>query len=361
MHKHRDKLPEFEEPKKKLITDHDQHVKELFQMQTNVSTNLKSELHKVKVFQKATEGFTLSNHIAGTSSLKQLQENENRQSEINELLSYGLTKDEIDLYYDYKSMGLEGVQKKYLNHEPDVLKNKIDIILKTIKSSLDKGETVCYSTQPMDSIKEMDSIYKEATNQLTPDINKIRRKARKVANRLRKDDVTTVPVTTVTPTLNCDSKTLWDKTEIPENKTSRKQTVQYTCKNQNFYTIKDGEIIKIDNQPNKTKVPQVTGQLSLEEIKQLPQFTNYQPGKPSNVIYVKNLPKKTSIEDLKRYFKDCPAQEYKVMSGKMRGQAFLTFDSVETAQKMLNTLNGLIINDKPVILQYGRTLENNTR
>lgn len=49
MHKHRDKLPEFQEPKKKLITDHDQHVKELFQMQTNVSTNLKRYISIITV------------------------------------------------------------------------------------------------------------------------------------------------------------------------------------------------------------------------------------------------------------------------------------------------------------------------
>jgi U11/U12 small nuclear ribonucleoprotein 65 kDa protein len=41
--------------------------------------------------------------------------------------------------------------------------------------------------------------------------------------------------------------------------------------------------------------------------------------------------------------------------GRMKGQAFVTFPSVPQAQRALEEANGYILNDKPMVIQFGRS------
>jgi U11/U12 small nuclear ribonucleoprotein SNRNP65 len=41
--------------------------------------------------------------------------------------------------------------------------------------------------------------------------------------------------------------------------------------------------------------------------------------------------------------------------GKMKGQAFVTFPNEEMALKALNDTNGLVLHEKPMIVQFART------
>uniref|UniRef100_A0A452YKT9 RRM domain-containing protein n=1 Tax=Aegilops tauschii subsp. strangulata TaxID=200361 RepID=A0A452YKT9_AEGTS len=41
--------------------------------------------------------------------------------------------------------------------------------------------------------------------------------------------------------------------------------------------------------------------------------------------------------------------------GRMRGQAFVTFPSVELAQRALNLAHGYAFKGKPMIIQFGRS------
>lgn len=38
----------------------------------------------------------------------------------------------------------------------------------------------------------------------------------------------------------------------------------------------------------------------------------------------------------------------------MKGQAFISLEDIKSSSRALNLLNGLIIKNKPVIVQYGR-------
>ena len=38
----------------------------------------------------------------------------------------------------------------------------------------------------------------------------------------------------------------------------------------------------------------------------------------------------------------------------MKGQAFITFPKIEQAEKALQETNGFILNDKPMVVMYGR-------
>jgi U11/U12 small nuclear ribonucleoprotein SNRNP65 len=81
-----------------------------------------------------------------------------------------------------------------------------------------------------------------------------------------------------------------------------------------------------------------------EEILSLPMFKNYTPGNPAAVLYIKNLAKDVTHDDFFYVFGSLfesmdsarSGLSIKLMQeGRMRGQAFVTFPTVELAQRAL--------------------------
>ncbi|CAL4930781.1 unnamed protein product [Urochloa decumbens] len=100
-----------------------------------------------------------------------------------------------------------------------------------------------------------------------------------------------------------------------------------------------------------------------EEILSLPMFKNYTPGNPSSVLYIKNLAKDVTHDDFYYVFGSLfesmdsarSSLSIKLMQeGRMRGQAFVTFPTVESAQRALNLAHGYVFKGKPMIIQFGR-------
>ncbi|PAN49872.1 hypothetical protein GQ55_9G491400 [Panicum hallii var. hallii] len=100
-----------------------------------------------------------------------------------------------------------------------------------------------------------------------------------------------------------------------------------------------------------------------EEILSLPMFKNYTPGNPAAVLYIKNLAKDVTHDDFFYVFGSLfesmdsarSGLSIKLMQeGRMRGQAFVTFPTVELAQRALNLAHGYVFKGKPVIIQFGR-------
>ncbi|XP_028400022.1 RNA-binding protein 41-like isoform X2 [Dendronephthya gigantea] len=69
--------------------------------------------------------------------------------------------------------------------------------------------------------------------------------------------------------------------------------------------------------------------LTLDDIRAIPRFKDYQPGSPNEVLYIKNLSKKVSEADLhalfNRYEDGVQKFHIRFMTGRMKGQAFVTF------------------------------------
>ncbi|KAL6660148.1 hypothetical protein ACP70R_002270 [Stipagrostis hirtigluma subsp. patula] len=100
-----------------------------------------------------------------------------------------------------------------------------------------------------------------------------------------------------------------------------------------------------------------------EEILSLPMFKNYTPGNPATVLYIKNLAKDVTQDDFYYVFGSLfesidnarSGLIIKLMQeGRMRGQAFVTFPTVELAQRALNLVHGYVFKGKPMIIQFGR-------
>ncbi|XP_042000282.1 U11/U12 small nuclear ribonucleoprotein 65 kDa protein-like isoform X2 [Salvia splendens] len=86
------------------------------------------------------------------------------------------------------------------------------------------------------------------------------------------------------------------------------------------------------------------GKLPPEEILSLPKFKNYTAGDPTPVLYIKNLAKDVVVDDFYfifgSFFGSIDAAKFNLavklmQEGRMRGQAFVTFPTVELARNAL--------------------------
>ncbi|KAM3178287.1 hypothetical protein ACTXT7_002871 [Hymenolepis weldensis] len=93
------------------------------------------------------------------------------------------------------------------------------------------------------------------------------------------------------------------------------------------------------------------------------------PGTASSRLYVKNLHKKTTDDDLwlvfgsfhrayRRSIEEGPSQFsiQLLTSGRMRGQAFIALDSIEVATEALKATHGYVLNGKPMHVQFARAV-----
>ncbi|KAJ5066599.1 hypothetical protein M0811_13454 [Anaeramoeba ignava] len=102
--------------------------------------------------------------------------------------------------------------------------------------------------------------------------------------------------------------------------------------------------------------------MPINERKNDPLFINYNPGIPNNILYVKNIHKKVKKQDLfcifARYLsKEENEEQLKIKLfkfGKMRGQAFITYNSILSAKKALEETNGFIFFSKPIIVLFAK-------
>ena len=131
-------------------------------------------------------------------------------------------------------------------------------------------------------------------------------------------------------------------------------------------SLPDSSLLKSDQTSTFITIEELeTKRLKIAELKELPVFKNYALGEKTNKIYIKNVAKKIQDQDLKhiygRYVNwsdeiESSAFEIRLMKeGRMKGQAFVTFASEETAERAINETNGLVLDGKPIIVQYGRS------
>ncbi|KOM38518.1 hypothetical protein LR48_Vigan03g190000 [Vigna angularis] len=114
------------------------------------------------------------------------------------------------------------------------------------------------------------------------------------------------------------------------------------------------------------------GKLPPEEILSLPMFKNYTAGNPAPVLYVKNLAKDVIVDDFYYIFGSLfesveaakSGLQVKLMQeGRMRGQAFLTFPSVELAHLALMTTDAFLIHswgEDPALTTETTTFSNDS-
>ncbi|XP_068600644.1 RNA-binding protein 41 isoform X2 [Brachionichthys hirsutus] len=96
-----------------------------------------------------------------------------------------------------------------------------------------------------------------------------------------------------------------------------------------------------------------------EGIRIIPRFRNYEPGTASKVLCVKNLSAQASVAQLVALFsrfeqEDGPPVVYRLLTGRMKGHAFITLPDAAAAQRALHLLHGYRLLGKPLVLEFGR-------
>ncbi|CAH1105928.1 unnamed protein product [Psylliodes chrysocephalus] len=105
-------------------------------------------------------------------------------------------------------------------------------------------------------------------------------------------------------------------------------------------------------------------QIPHKDIGILPVFKNYHPGAATCRLYIKNCAKTVVQKDLEYIYNrykipegDTPSQfDIRLMQeGRMKGQAFVTLDTIELAQKAVKETNGYILKEKPLVVVFARS------
>jgi U11/U12 small nuclear ribonucleoprotein SNRNP65 len=108
------------------------------------------------------------------------------------------------------------------------------------------------------------------------------------------------------------------------------------------------------------------GRLSEKEMKELDVFKNYEPGEPTSRLYIKNLAKKVTEKDLRfiygRYVNRNDELEksmfyVQLLTGRMKGQAFITLPSESSAKEALKDTNGYQLQGKAMVVQFARSVK----
>ncbi|XP_059481840.1 RNA-binding protein 41-like [Neocloeon triangulifer] len=370
-----DEAPDPEESEATLL------VKELAQKQSSKQTSLAEQLSlKQNFVQSRSDVLSVSHLPAGSTSLVVFSATSKRLDDEKTLLSNGFLPDEIEFLWDLKK-GKQFVKSKHCKVDPAALERKINYILGKLGGPAEFScpgpvETDLTSTS---DLPLNDPRYDEE-NQMSRDIEYIKN-VDSLKPFLKESEPEQI-------TFLKDGESQWDKKQQKRYKNPKlnKEIVIKTCAPQSYYTIKDGKTVflgrnaiiedsKVGAQgkilPGTSYVaPNQTSLVSLEvikndrvgdvaEIRKIPKFQNYEKGTPCNILFVKNLAAAVSENDLTALFghfeiKEGPAIVYRLMGGKMKGQAFITFPDAETAEKALNTINGYQLKGRPIIIQFGR-------
>ncbi|KAK8828887.1 hypothetical protein WA538_000890, partial [Blastocystis sp. DL] len=93
-----------------------------------------------------------------------------------------------------------------------------------------------------------------------------------------------------------------------------------------------------------------------EEMNTLPQMKKYVKGEPNRILFIRNLPKSISCEELVSLCAPFHFHQpmFTLLTGRMKGQAFVELDDVEAAEAALQSLHKLVYHTKPLIVSYKR-------
>lgn len=125
--------------------------------------------------------------------------------------------------------------------------------------------------------------------------------------------------------------------------------------------------VTISGEIEEISEEEIKGNRETEDgIRNIRRFKNYQKGTPSNVLCVKNMSPRASLAQLVSLFSRFQKDDtrpilYRLLTGRLKGQAFITLADVESAQAALDLLNGYMMLDKPLVIEFGRKKNEETK
>lgn len=147
-------------------------------------------------------------------------------------------------------------------------------------------------------------------------------------------------------------------TELPEEKGKSQKVMDNG-------SVEEDRSVDIVKEPDVISNEELErNRISSEELNTLPVFKDYQAGVPAAKLYIKNIAKAVEVKDLeyiyrKYHTKNEETEDHfniKLMKeGRMKGQAFITFNSVKSAQQALEETNGYVLKEKPLVVMFAKS------
>ncbi|CAG9571893.1 unnamed protein product [Danaus chrysippus] len=354
-----------------------------------------------KEFQKTSEVLPFTKY--GISTVDEFQKVEKDMHHLEWLKKIGLTSEEINLYQENEA-GLLDQRKKI---ESSALKSKLEALYNKINENQNSSgssketnvspgtsdvqedrlkrlqtKTISFFPEghPMNELKEIEeNLFGHLRNDNILPLTKRRKILRRLERKkekliLQQKQPGIIPVAGPS---EVKPGSLWDVKDRP-NKTLSEKSKLIGPKQQNMYTVKNNKIVRLEPIQNEDEreqeyravdivVPVNAAEeqllegtkMCLDDIKKIERFKDYEPGIPSKVLFLKNISPSITQEQLSLLFNQFHLEnggpvQLRLMSGWMRGQAFVTFQSEDLAIQALEEVNGTIMSGQPIIAQFGR-------
>lgn len=382
------RLPEGVANEELTETEGERQLKRLLDQQLDTQLTLQQQYQRHRTFQPSSTYVSITREIRGKLTSTEFRACELQKRQMDELREMGLDNHELALKLQHN--GYEKDQNSF-GKEPSILKQQLEAIetkLHTKKAELLQPNTFRDAKQlsrhemdlekslkptshqvqllrnlvtikrPLDEIHPAHPInhLKDLEEEILTRVHRAHVEAKKLliepidenlenpSDRRTRMGMDTSPVISSTPLANVN--------RVAANKVEQTTEPLFTKKDP---VIRDFVIPIPDEEIKNNK-------LSTEQIRHLPRFANYHRGEPNGTLYLKNLASDVTETDLVALFdryqtSSTDPVEYRLMKGKMKGQAFVKFSNVEMATQALQFVNGFMWKGKPIIIQYGRQVQ----
>ncbi|XP_013780772.1 RNA-binding protein 41-like isoform X2 [Limulus polyphemus] len=382
-------------------TEGEKQLRSIVDKQLDTKISLQQQLQQHKTFSHSGDFKEISERLSGKRTMKEFQLIEYLLEQKEELKNCGLTEEEINTYLSF--LGKLGGKKRYLSMEPSIqkkwlkeIKEKICSHYKTINEVPNSSMIKQLTRQEMDIEKTLYAgcetkkhlqflVTSREMSQLSSDdpfayisclAQQIGQKSSMISDQNEYDSHTKLQqkhscsFSQNKKCCNVDCKTETDCEQEFDDVDSKTKTNLAPGKSSSEIKLcdKDLEIKESLTSTKNSSVFHVSvplkekeireNKLSLDEIRKLPRFSDYHPGKESQVLFIKNLHPKVYVEELVALFSSFEPVKYRLLKGRMKGQAFIEFSSVEKAVAAQHLVTGYLLRGRPVIIEYGRGHQN---
>ncbi|KAM7290892.1 RNA-binding protein 41 [Ixodes scapularis] len=322
------------------------------QLDTNFSMRQLAQQHKS--FTPA--GSYVQLPVAGACTLGEYISAGSEDQQKQQLLQYGLTDEEIQLYLQHTRP--RSTEKLHPLMNPGVLEGKLDEIRSKIEES---RRSQLATSEAFSGARQLTRSEMDVERTLYADCPERKHyKGLVVEARPRTAPLPTDPMSHVAEF----SKALMERIKAKKKDRKCTRAVEDESSDKTAEEARGGDG---DPRPDPTVFHAVVplseeeirgSRLGVDEIRELPRFRSYSPGAESRVLYLKNLHAKTDLREIMalfcRYDQDGNAVKYRLLSGRLKGQAFVTLPSLQAARDAMELCNGYVLRGKPIVIEYGK-------
>lgn len=371
-----------------IVTEGDRQLQELLKKQVNTSVSLNQILKQKKEFSESSISWSVLSMEGGTMTPNTYNKFIEKDEEMERLRQAGLTEDEILLHLQVH-LNDGSAKGSHFGSDPTAFNER----LKEIERKLDRHRHQLQQPTKFSGAKALSRQEMDLENAITKNREKTKQLSCLIRDRsVGSNEHPSHPMNHLDEILEYISSRskITAKRRVSDDdciglKKCKKGSSEDDRKTEEFDSEEEETVrenFDVPNRPEGHRDPAMIHlpdgsraiegdvkdipegvirrfRLGLKEIQQIPRFRDYTPGEPSSTIYLKNLSSQVVESDLVALFNrfqrpEEPKIVFRLLKGRMKGQAFVKFSDVDSATEALNLVNGYNFKGKPIIIEYGR-------